>query len=461
MTPSLLGTLILAAHAAPLDPTTFDSIAPLLDPDDTVFVDTSGDVPVLQYGETVLDGVRDSTGTLAVFTFDEVVIDEDVLVGGDRPLVILSKGDLTLSATLVVSADGVVAGPGGAYGGLDLGDDGDGAGGGVGNDTGAGGGGFGGPGGASEYGTPGGSAVGDLRKQLTGGSGGGRSSGGIFTGVGGGGGGAVEIGASGELVIDASAQILARGAAGSNGSDGAGGGSGGGVLLHGLGGRCEGTIDASGGDGSYDGCVWPFVCPDGGGGGGGQVVIDGLRSNACTVDVSGGGPFSDDPKVIDPSTGGEGLVDVALDPDFDGDGFSVGQGDCNDSNAGIYPGAKERICNQVDEDCDEATPDQPDADGDGVIACNECDDADPLRFPGNPEVLCDGIDNDCNDETADDPGDCDRIGTGQTPDSPRSDGPSDEELSTGCSCSSGPSGAALPALAWLSLLAFRRRRSVR
>ena len=43
----------------------------------------------------------------------------------------------------------------------------------------------------------------------------------------------------------------------------------------------------------------------------------------------------------------------ALDPsqDADGDGFSADQGDCDDGNTGIFPGATER-CDGIDSDCD-------------------------------------------------------------------------------------------------------------
>src|SRR5262249_3297221 len=59
-----------------------------------------------------------------------------------------------------------------------------------------------------------------------------------------------------------------------------------------------------------------------------------------------------------------------VDIDADGDGFSTAQGDCNDANAAIHPGATE-VCNGVDDNCDGQidetgqTAFYQDADGDG------------------------------------------------------------------------------------------------
>jgi MYXO-CTERM domain-containing protein len=122
--------------------------------------------------------------------------------------------------------------------------------------------------------------------------------------------------------------------------------------------------------------------------------------------------------------------------DFDGDGYAgpqsgytrnctqptfyvTKQGDCNDSDERIYPGAKE-ICNKIDDNCngqiDEGLPIltyHVDMDGDGhgvaagptVMGCapptgygvgtDDCNDNNKNVYPGAPEI-CDGIDNDCN-----------------------------------------------------------------
>jgi hypothetical protein len=100
-------------------------------------------------------------------------------------------------------------------------------------------------------------------------------------------------------------------------------------------------------------------------------------------------------------------------------GYGSDDRDCDDGDAGVYPGADER-CDGVDEDCDgdvdEAAVDAltwyADADGDGygdsaitATACSvpsgyggdgsDCDDADAAIHPGADEH-CDGVDEDCD-----------------------------------------------------------------
>jgi len=98
-------------------------------------------------------------------------------------------------------------------------------------------------------------------------------------------------------------------------------------------------------------------------------------------------------------------------------------GDCDDRDEAVFPGALE-TCNEVDDDCDGEVDDgldipvwYPDEDGDGwgdpdnpVTSCwqpsghvrdrNDCDDDDSAIHPGVDEY-CDGVDTDCNGVTDD------------------------------------------------------------
>jgi len=82
--------------------------------------------------------------------------------------------------------------------------------------------------------------------------------------------------------------------------------------------------------------------------------------------------------------------------DADADGYMVCDGDCDDANVDIYPGATE-ACNGADDDCDGAAgADEVDADADGFMVCDgDCDDADATVFPGATEV-CNTLDDDCD-----------------------------------------------------------------
>ncbi len=109
--------------------------------------------------------------------------------------------------------------------------------------------------------------------------------------------------------------------------------------------------------------------------------------------------------------------------DADGDGFSSEEGDCDDNDASVVPGAAE-ACDGIDNNCDGAVDEglsstwyrDTDADGYGdaetaVDACEppddhvadgtDCDDTRPDVYPGAPDT-CDGLDNDCDGSTDED-----------------------------------------------------------
>ncbi len=106
--------------------------------------------------------------------------------------------------------------------------------------------------------------------------------------------------------------------------------------------------------------------------------------------------------------------------DLDADGVTDCAGDCDDTNASIYPGAPEH-CDGVDEDCDgvvdnsavDATIWYADVDGDGygdgavseaacsaaadeVVGSGDCDDSDNTIYPGAADAWYDGVDSNCD-----------------------------------------------------------------
>jgi hypothetical protein len=89
--------------------------------------------------------------------------------------------------------------------------------------------------------------------------------------------------------------------------------------------------------------------------------------------------------------------------DNDSDGFSEMQGDCKDADVSIHPGAAEICGDGIDQDCsggDLACPVDPntvDDDGDGTTENQgDCNDANATIHPGATEICGDGIDQDCS-----------------------------------------------------------------
>ena len=118
-------------------------------------------------------------------------------------------------------------------------------------------------------------------------------------------------------------------------------------------------------------------------------------------------------KAVEPTVGESG----------DADDYTVEEGDCDDTNALVYPGAEE-TCDGLDNDCDGAIDEYvsitfyDDQDGDGFgdtdtarVACEsevgevengeDCDDSRDDIFPG-AEEWCDGVDDDCDGEIDED-----------------------------------------------------------
>lgn len=88
--------------------------------------------------------------------------------------------------------------------------------------------------------------------------------------------------------------------------------------------------------------------------------------------------------------------------DMDGDGFTA-ETDCDDHDAGVYPGAPEFCDDGLDQDCsggDLPCADCPDEDRDGYASADcggrDCDDRDAGVYPGAAETCGDGRDQDCD-----------------------------------------------------------------
>ncbi|MBN1335082.1 MAG: FG-GAP repeat protein, partial [Deltaproteobacteria bacterium] len=108
--------------------------------------------------------------------------------------------------------------------------------------------------------------------------------------------------------------------------------------------------------------------------------------------------------------------DTAPEADADSDGWTVADGDCDDADPAVHPGADERIADGIDQDCDggDTCWQDTDVDGDGWswtetvsskdLDCTDpgesafggdCDDADPAVHPDANDVI-NGIDDDCD-----------------------------------------------------------------
>ncbi len=134
-----------------------------------------------------------------------------------------------------------------------------------------------------------------------------------------------------------------------------------------------------------------------------QSVANGDPQTSPCVDTGDPDPTLDDADGSRSDMGAYGGP-TPLAQDEDGDGWSVEDGDCDDTDASSYPGGIE-VCDAADNNCDGTVDEGFDGDGDGVTVCgadgisgtadDDCDDADADNFPGNVEA-CDGFDNDCD-----------------------------------------------------------------
>ncbi len=93
---------------------------------------------------------------------------------------------------------------------------------------------------------------------------------------------------------------------------------------------------------------------------------------------------------------------VVVSPDDDADGFTIAEGDCDDTNDKINPDAAECLLSGegdgIDNNCSGVIDEgcYEDADGDGITTEYDCDDTDADIYPSNLEACHDGKDNDCD-----------------------------------------------------------------
>jgi hypothetical protein len=88
-----------------------------------------------------------------------------------------------------------------------------------------------------------------------------------------------------------------------------------------------------------------------------------------------------------------------IEGDADGDGVRR-PGDCDDTKAGIHPGAPDVPDNGVDEDCNGVDAINLDKDGDGTPLPQDCDDTDATIRPTAREVIGNEVDENCDGRTA-------------------------------------------------------------
>lgn len=218
---------------------------------------TLGTIDLLPPSEGIVFTMEDGGADgIAILSLGSLTVDKELLVTGDRALVVLATGAVEIGAPIRVDATGALKGPGGYGPGAGPGAGGPGATG-AGNDNAAGGGAGhlvdgarGGDGGATR-GADGGAAY---ALALVGGSGGGRGDPPLCTIPGGAGGGAIQIFSRVRIAISGTGGVNAAGGGGHGtvgcpSGSGAGGGAGGYVLLEAPIVEVDGIVAANGGGG--------------------------------------------------------------------------------------------------------------------------------------------------------------------------------------------------------------------
>ena len=132
--------------------------------------------------------------------------------------------------------------------------------------------------------------------------------------------------------------------------------------------------------------------------------MDDATSSTTAVD--------DGPNALDGTVGGDtdfeasgfGLTEATANAyditcfDYDQDGYSQDDGDCDESDATINPGATEVYYDGVDQNCDSLSDYDADQDGydSDAYGGTDCDDTDAAINPGETDTPLNGIDDDCD-----------------------------------------------------------------
>ncbi len=305
---AIAGTEATAATVGSrFDPADFTSIGTLNVSSGTVTFNTTNRTVSGFAGTPGVSSTTEGGENVVVYTFNSVSITgtATVTITGNRPIVILSKGDFTLGRAITINGGNASGGNNGVgivggFNGADEDDDGEGPGAGESaNNEGGSGAGYGGQGGDGASNNSGGGntyGTSDIY-DLFGGSGGGGGRNSNQGGGGGAGGGAISVSATGTISIQAGGSITVNGGNGATEvRAGGGGGSGGSIVLSAPTVTNAGTLNARGGNG---GAATGSGREGGGGGGGGRIAIFANTLTAGTRNVQGGaggtGSTSGDP----------------------------------------------------------------------------------------------------------------------------------------------------------------------